>query len=82
MKAGDNNSAFDPALLTRLLDADRHTTVIFGADVGHPLIVSFQGVPSVAAVVVSYDNQFQTYPGSMRLQPGGQEVSIHSFYPR
>jgi hypothetical protein len=44
--------------------------------VGHSPISSFQGVPSIAAVVASYDNQFQNYPGSIRLQPGGQEVSI------
>jgi hypothetical protein len=77
MKSGGNNFVFNPDLWTRLLGWHRNTTVIFGADVGHPPIGSYQGVPSVAAVLASYDNQFQNYPGSMRLQYGGQEVSSY-----
>jgi hypothetical protein len=44
-------------------------------DVTHPGNDS-TGRPSIAAVVGSVDNHFMNYPGSMRLQAGGQEVTI------
>jgi eukaryotic translation initiation factor 2C len=42
-------------------------------DVTHPGNDS-TGRPSIAAVVGSIDDHFMNYPGSMRLQAGGQEV--------
>jgi eukaryotic translation initiation factor 2C len=50
-------------------------TIVFGADVGHPGSGLMAGIPSVACVVASSDVECQNYPGSMRLQAGGQEVS-------
>jgi hypothetical protein len=78
MKSGGHDFVFDPAMLSSLLGSEQDTTVIFGADVAHPPSGAFQGVPSVAAVVASCDNQFQNYPASMRLQAGGEEVSTWS----
>jgi hypothetical protein len=75
MKTGGCNFALDPQKLQDWLKTDKDTTVVFGADVGHPPIGSFQGMPSVAVVFASWDPAFQNYPASMRLQAGGQEAS-------
>jgi hypothetical protein len=45
MKTGGYNFTFEPAMLQRLLGADRDTIIVLGADVGHPPIGSFQRVP-------------------------------------
>jgi hypothetical protein len=78
MKTGGYNFLFDDVALKKKLDAHRETTIIFGADVNHPPLMSYHGIPSVAAVVASLDRSFQNYPGSMRLQAGNQEVSYHT----
>lgn len=49
--------------------------IVLGADVAHPGAGARPGSPSIACVVGSVDNHFVDYPGSMRLQAGGQEVS-------
>lgn len=72
MKAGGLNFAFTRDSLNQLLGIDEYTTVIFGADANHPPVGSFQGVPSIAAVVASSDSAFQNFPASMHLQAGGQ----------
>ncbi|KAH7380265.1 Piwi domain-containing protein [Phaeosphaeria sp. MPI-PUGE-AT-0046c] len=52
----------------------KERTVVLGADVGHGGIGSRPGSPSVACVVGSVDSNMMRYPGSMRLQAGGQEI--------
>ncbi|KAL1589247.1 hypothetical protein WHR41_02002 [Cladosporium halotolerans] len=49
-------------------------TIVIGADVTHPVGHCAPGCPSIAAVVGSVDDNFATFPGSMRLQRGRQEV--------
>jgi hypothetical protein len=63
-------------LFNNYLGADKENTIIFGADVAHPGVGVVAGMPSIACVVASLDSDFQNYPGSMRLQAGGQEVSV------
>jgi hypothetical protein len=77
IKAGGVNHKFDAQPLKLHLGVDNRleNTIAFGADVGHPGSGSVAGIPSVACVVASLDIEFQNYPGSMRLQAGGQEVS-------
>jgi hypothetical protein len=77
IKAGGVNHKFDAQPLKLHLGVDNplENTIVFGADVGHPGSGSVAGIPSVACVVASLDIEFQNYPGSMRLQAGGQEVS-------
>ena len=50
-------------------------TMMFGSDVTHPSPGSLKGTPSIAAVVASMDDQFATYPASLRLQESRKEVS-------
>lgn len=59
----------------KLGQAIKNKTIILGADIGHCGTGGKDGSPSVACVVGSVDNKFMTYPDSMRLQQGGQEVS-------
>lgn len=54
-------------------DIKNDTTVIFGADVGHPSPGAVVGCPSVAAVVCSRDDKYINYLGSVRLQRSRQE---------
>lgn len=49
-------------------------TIVIGADVTHPVGHCAPGCPSIAAVVGSVDDNFATFPGSMRLQRGRQEI--------
>lgn len=49
-------------------------TIILGADVTHPGGGSFDGTPSIAAVVGSVDPHFARFLGSMRLNPSRQET--------
>ncbi|KAF2740119.1 stem cell self-renewal protein Piwi, partial [Polyplosphaeria fusca] len=72
IKAGGLNHKLVDGVLDQYLPK-RNTTVIFGADVTHPPAGSMVGYPSIACVVGSVDNNFQNYPGSMRLQAGRQE---------
>ncbi|KAF2867795.1 Piwi domain-containing protein [Massariosphaeria phaeospora] len=71
-KSGGSNHNLSSTSLD-LLREYRDVTIILGADVTHPGVGSPFGYPSVACVVGSDDKQFQNYPGSMRLQAGGQE---------
>lgn len=48
--------------------------IVLGADVVHPPQGSELGTPSIAAVVGNSDSLVANFPGSMRLNPGGQEV--------
>ncbi|KAF2867583.1 Piwi domain-containing protein [Massariosphaeria phaeospora] len=70
--AGDNHYP-DQTTLNKLLGNRRNSTIIFGADVAHPGAGAKLGSPSIACVVGSVDEVFMKYPGSMRLQAGGQE---------
>jgi hypothetical protein len=72
---GDNHHLSDQQLNQFLGEARRSRMMIMGADVTHPGKGSALGSPSIACVVGSVDGQFMNYPGSMRLQAGGQEVS-------
>ncbi|KAF2005627.1 stem cell self-renewal protein Piwi, partial [Amniculicola lignicola CBS 123094] len=72
-KSGGKNHALENATLNRLLGPLRNSTMVLGADVAHPPAASIVGYPSIACVVASDDNTFLNYPGSMRLQAGGQE---------
>jgi hypothetical protein len=56
------------------LERFKNKLIILGADVTHPGVSSCVGYPSIASVVGSVDSRFMTYPGSMRLQAGRQEV--------
>jgi hypothetical protein len=56
----------------------KNRTIVLGADIGHCGAGGKDGHPSVACVVGSVDNRFMSYPGSMRLQCGGQEVSTRT----
>jgi len=81
-KARGVNHKFDAQHVQQLLGDGNPlaNTIVFGSDVGHPPVGSLTGVPSVACVVASLDTEFQNYPGSMRLQAGGQEV-WYTFHP-
>ncbi|KAF2725797.1 Piwi-domain-containing protein [Polychaeton citri CBS 116435] len=57
------------------LDKD---TIVLGADVTHCAYVGRTNIPSIAAVVGSYDNRFVNFRGAVRLQPSRQET-ISSF---
>ena len=48
-------------------------TIVLGADVAHPLSTASPGCPSIASVVGNVDDEYVTFPGSMRLQMGRQE---------
>ncbi|KAF1972475.1 hypothetical protein BU23DRAFT_599567 [Bimuria novae-zelandiae CBS 107.79] len=58
------------AKIKRLADLKYRVTL---ADAARPAVSDPAGMPSIAAVVESIDQEFQNYPGSMRLQPGRQE---------
>ncbi|KAG9194008.1 hypothetical protein G6011_04043 [Alternaria panax] len=71
--AGDNHH-LDEAVLNKLLGSERRKrAIILGADVTHSGAGTKSGSPSIACVVGSVDKHFMNYPGSMRLQAGGQE---------
>jgi len=76
LKTGGINHTLSSDFLDQCLGSDRDTTLILGADVTHPNVGDALGTPSIACVVGSYDNQFQIYHGSMRLQAGREEVSV------
>ena len=81
MKGAGDNHHLDEAVLNTLLGSElRKRTMILGADVTHSGAGTKSGSPSIACVVGSVDRQFMNYPGSMRLQAGGQEVSHHSLH--
>lgn len=72
---GDNHhlGPHDLAPIRRRGADNKIDTIVLGADVGHAGTGSSPGAPSVAAVVGSVDSEFMQFPGSMRLQPKGQE---------
>jgi len=79
MKGAGDNHHLDEAVLNKLLGSERRKrTMILGADVTHSGAGTKSGSPSIACVVGSVDKHFMNYPGSMRLQAGGQEVSHDS----
>jgi hypothetical protein len=77
MKMEGENHFPDRQILDRIMGEKRQSTIILGADVTHPTVGSKLGYPSIACVVGSVENTFMRYPGSMRLQAGGQEVSMN-----
>ena len=72
MKLGGNNWRLDN--VATYFPGRHDETIILGADVTHPAFGLPLGSPSVACVVGSLDSSFMNYPGSMRLQPGRQEM--------
>ena len=72
LKMGGINHMLDDRAFGKLL---KMKTMIMGADVSHPAQQSIAGCPSIAGVVATVDNNFATYPGSLRLQQSRQEVS-------
>lgn len=78
MKRGGAGHYLDENKLNERLGGRRTDMIILGADVTHPGPNTKLGSPSIACVVGSVDEYFMNYPGSMRLQAGGQEVSILS----
>jgi hypothetical protein len=79
MKFGGVSHHLNADTLDKLLGKKlniKNNTIVLGADIGHCGAGGKEGSPSVACVVGSVDNRFMSYPGSMRLQRGGQEVSI------
>ena len=58
------------------LPGDEANTIVFGADVTHPIGHCAPGCPSIAALVGSIDDNFAQFPGSMRLQRSRQELSV------
>jgi hypothetical protein len=75
MKFGGQSHHFKPAELNKLLPQIGAKIIVLGADIGHSGTGGKEGSPSVACVVGSTASDFMLYPGSMRLQAGGQEVS-------
>lgn len=78
---GDNHHLDNQKLNTILTEKVRKQTIILGADVTHPGAAGASGAPSIACVVGSVDKNFVNYPGSMRLQGGGKEVSVFHIDP-
>jgi hypothetical protein len=75
MKFGGQSHHFKPAELDKLLPKIRARIIILGVDIGHSGAGGKDGSPILACVVGSIDSNFMLYPGSMRLQSGGPEVS-------
>jgi len=76
MKFGGDNHHLGLADLNEVLDEKiRSNTIVLGADIGHTGPGGRLGSPSIACVVGSVNNHLMAYPGSMRLQMAGQEVS-------
>ncbi|KAL0577823.1 hypothetical protein V5O48_004151 [Marasmius crinis-equi] len=65
-KLGGVNHQLDKAAMAWLL---KKSTMLVGIDVTHRGPGSKPGVPSIAAVVASVDNEFVQYPASLRIQP-------------
>lgn len=76
MRYGGYNHNFDPAEFNNVLSLGRRkNTIVIGADIAHCGGGGKEGSPSIACLVGSNTSAFMSYPGSMRLQRGGQEVS-------
>ncbi|KAF2817714.1 Piwi-domain-containing protein [Mytilinidion resinicola] len=69
LKHGKDTHRIEGGILRKTED-----TIVMGADVGHPPIGGADGSPSIAAVVGSLNHHMMNYPGSVRLQAGGQEI--------
>lgn len=77
LKTGEENHHFDSTELNKYFGAgNRESTIVLGADIGHTGSGGRFGSPSAACVIGSVDKDLARYPGSMRVQAGGQEVSI------
>ena len=77
MRFGGDNHHFSPADFNKILSLEtRKNTIVIGADIAHCGGGGKEGSPSIACLVGSNDSAFMSYPGSMRLQRGGQEVSV------
>jgi eukaryotic translation initiation factor 2C len=76
IKGMGDNHRLGPSELKPIRGADPNRaidTIVLGADVGHPGKGCSPATPSIAGVVGSVDKEFMLYPGSMRLQPSGQD---------
>jgi eukaryotic translation initiation factor 2C len=56
-------------------------TMMVGIDVTHPKPKSRKGMPSIAAVVASVDDNFVQFPASLRIQKGRKEVNVIDISP-
>ncbi|KAH7884145.1 Piwi domain-containing protein [Phlebopus sp. FC_14] len=70
-KLGGINHKLDPGSLKWLTT---RKTMLVGMDVTHPGPGSFEGTPSIAAVVASVDSNFVQYPASLRCQKSKKEM--------
>lgn len=73
MKLNLRCGGYNHVLANISLGAGVNNTLILGADVTHPSPGDVKHMPSIAAVVGSVDDDFGSFPGSMRLNPKGQE---------
>ncbi|EGW35617.1 uncharacterized protein SPAPADRAFT_58832, partial [Spathaspora passalidarum NRRL Y-27907] len=75
LKLGGSNHRLSAAHSKGLFDAQKVPVFILGADVTHPTnTTSKEESVSIASVVGSEDGIFNKFPGSIRIQSGGQEV--------
>lgn len=82
IRKGGENHNLDKFELDKCFNKIKRTdTIVLGADIGHGGVSTRQGSPSVACVVGSLDKEMIMYPGSMRLQAGGQEVCSWKYNP-
>ncbi|CAK9441193.1 uncharacterized protein LODBEIA_P50620 [Lodderomyces beijingensis] len=74
LKLGGSNHKLSDASSKGLHDQNKVPLLILGADVTHPTGEQNEKAVSVASVVGSEDGIFNNFPGSFRVQTGGQEV--------
>ncbi|WLF80358.1 hypothetical protein PVL30_004135 [Lodderomyces elongisporus] len=74
LKLGGSNHKLSDANSKGLVDEKKVPVFILGADVTHPTGESNEESVSIASVVGSEDAIFNSFPGSLRVQGGGQEV--------
>ncbi|KAI5962098.1 uncharacterized protein KGF55_003174 [Candida pseudojiufengensis] len=74
LKLGGSNHKLSAQDSVGLFDEQKVPVFILGADVTHPTGQQNSESVSVASVVGSEDGIFNKFPGSVRIQPGGQEV--------
>ena len=76
---GVNHKVVDPPGSTPTLGWLRdpnQPTMLVGMDVTHPSPGSVKGIPSIAAVVATIDENFAQFPASLRIQETRKEVSL------
>lgn len=78
IKAGGRTHELDSQVGAQALALLGENSLILGADVAHPATgdAPDSTLPSIAAVVGSYEGSYTLYPGSLRLQKSKQEVSL------